>query len=91
MEYAQSLLLDAGCAATAMLIFQVIQQLGVALDKDIAQCPVSYTHLDVYKRQMYRRNGPSLLPRNFNFFLAFGSGLCYTNTKLVYTLYERVG
>lgn len=38
VEYAQSLLLDAGCAATAMLIFQVIQQLGVALDKDIAQC-----------------------------------------------------
>ena len=38
VEYAQSLLLDAGCAATAMLIFQVIRQLGVALDKDIAQC-----------------------------------------------------
>ena len=32
VEYAQSLLLDAGCSATAMLIFKVIQQLGVARD-----------------------------------------------------------
>lgn len=38
VQYARELLLDAGCAATAMLIYEVIQALGVSLDTAIAQC-----------------------------------------------------
>ncbi len=37
-QYAKELLLDAGCAATAMLIYDVVRALGVPLDEAIAQC-----------------------------------------------------
>ncbi len=37
-EYAQYLLLDAASAATAMLIAQVIRELGVELDQGMAEC-----------------------------------------------------
>ncbi len=37
-EYATHLLLDASCGATAMLILQVIEALGVELDRGMAEC-----------------------------------------------------
>ena len=38
IQYSRYLLLDAGCAATAMLICDVIRQLGVKLDTPMAEC-----------------------------------------------------
>ena len=38
VQYARYLLLDAGCAATAMLIYDVIRELGVPMDKAMASC-----------------------------------------------------
>lgn len=38
VEYARCLLLDAGCAATAQLIADVIRLLGVPIDQAIAEC-----------------------------------------------------
>lgn len=38
VEYARRLLLDAGCAATAQLIAEIIRLLGVPFDRAIAEC-----------------------------------------------------
>lgn len=38
VEYAKHLLLDAGCAATTMLIFRLLPHMGVELNTEIATC-----------------------------------------------------
>lgn len=38
IQYARHLLLDAGCAATAMLIYHVILAMGAPVDREIAEC-----------------------------------------------------
>ena len=53
-------LVDSQAAATGEIIYRIITDEGGTITPEIATCPVSYTHLDVYKRQI--KNHMSTIP-----------------------------